>query len=332
MKKRHFLVTGGNGFIGSALVRRLVAEGHEVRVFDNKSRNSGNGLDDIAAEIEFIVGSVCDAEAVSDAARGVDSVIHLAAINGTEFFYSRPEQVLDVGVRGMLHVIDACRARGVGEMIVASSSEVYQFPETVPTDETAALVVPDLTNPRYSYAGSKIISELLAMWWGRAAFERVIIFRPHNVYGPNMGWEHVLPHFILRAMEAVAGTPEGPVPFPIQGDGNQTRAFMHVDDCIDGVMLLIDKGEHLGVYHLGNPEELEIAEVARRVVAYFGHEVRIDPSELPPGGTPRRCPDIGRMRGLGFMPKISFDQGLASIAEWYVAHAGERPGAGPGAG
>lgn len=324
MVTRRYLVTGGHGFIGSALVRRLVSEGHAVRVLDNRSRNSGDGLVDIADRIDIVTGSVCDAETVAEACRGMDCVLHLAAINGTEFFYTKPEQVLDVGVRGMLNVIDGCRRHKVRELIVASSSEVYQTPAVVPTDETAALVIPDITNPRYSYAGSKMISELLAMWWGKALFDRVVIFRPHNVYGPNMGWEHVLPQFIVRAVDAIAAHARGPVPFSIQGDGRQTRAFMHIDDCVDGLMLLLDKGAHLGIYHIGNPEELEIAEVARMVVGYFGREALLVPSDSPAGGTPRRCPDIGRMRALGFTPRISFRQGLPSIADWYAARAMQR--------
>lgn len=325
MTARRFLVTGGQGFIGSALVRRLLASGHEVSVIDNNSRGSDAGLRDLAGRYKLWFGSVCDAELVAEAVAGVDAIVHLAAINGTEFFYSKPEQVLDVGVRGMLNLIDACRRHGVGELIVASSSEVYQTPAEVPTDETAPLVIPDITNPRYSYAGSKIISELLAMWWGKAELKRVVVFRPHNVYGPAMGWEHVLPHFILRAVDQIAATPSGPVPFPIQGDGSQTRAFTHVEDCIDALMLLIDKGEHLGIYHVGNPEELEIGEVARRVVAYFGREARVIPSDPLPGGTPRRCPDIARLRALGFAPKISFDEGLPGVADWYAEQAGFRP-------
>ena len=83
-------------------------------------------------------------------------------------------------------------------LVLASSSEVYQTPPQVPTDESAPLVVPDPLNPRYSYGGGKIISELMAINYGRKYFERVLIFRPHNVYGPDMGFEHVIPQFALR--------------------------------------------------------------------------------------------------------------------------------------
>jgi dTDP-glucose 4,6-dehydratase/UDP-glucose 4-epimerase len=294
-------------------------------VLDDGSRGTPRRLADIAGCLDYVQGDIRDAGTVTAATRGVDAVLHLAAVNGTEFFYSKPELVLNVGVRGMLNVIDACRQNGVGDLVVASSSEVYQTPPAVPTDETAPLIVPDPLNPRYSYGGSKIISELLAINAGRTGFERVAIFRPHNVYGPDMAWEHVVPQFCLRAMDLVERHRDGSLPFPIQGDGTQTRAFTHIDDMIDGLMLVVERGEHLNIYHVGNPEELTIGDVARQVVASFGREARIVPSELPQGSTNRRCPDIGKLKALGFEPKIPFAQGVKPVVDWYREHGHLRP-------
>lgn len=320
-----YLVTGGAGFLGAALVRRLVSLGHAVRVLDDGSRGAPRRLADLSDRLDYVKGDIRDADTVAAAVRGMDSVLHLAAVNGTEFFYSKPELVLDVGVRGMLNVIEACRRNGVRDLVVASSSEVYQTPPTVPTDESAPLVVPDPLNPRYSYGGSKIISELLAINAGRTGFERVAIFRPHNVYGPDMAWEHVVPQFCLRAMDLVERHPSGPLPFPIQGDGTQTRAFTHIDDMIDGLMLVVEKGAHLNIYHVGNPEELSIGDVARQVVSCFGRDARLITSELPQGSTNRRCPDIGKLKALGFQPKIPFAQGVKPVVDWYREHGHLRP-------
>ena len=140
-------------------------------------------------------------------------------VNGTATFYSAPELVLDVGVKGMVNVIDACRRQNVGSLVLASSSEVYQSPPRVPTAEDVPLVVPDPHNPRLSYGAGKIISEMMAINYGRKYFERVLIFRPHNVYGPDMGFEHVIPQFAVRLKRACAAHPAGAVPFPIQGSG-----------------------------------------------------------------------------------------------------------------
>jgi dTDP-glucose 4,6-dehydratase/UDP-glucose 4-epimerase len=323
MKK--YLVTGGTGFVGSALVKRLVGEGHFVRILDNNSRGVVSRLGKTARDVEFVEADIRDFDSVCEAGKGIDVLVHLAFINGTEFFYKKPDLVLDVGVRGMLSVIDACRKNEVGELALASSSEVYQIPPVIPTDETVPLYIPDPFNPRYSYAGGKIISELMAINYGRRVFERVIIFRPHNVYGPDMGWEHVLPQFVLRALENIEKTPSGPVPFPIQGDGSQTRAFCHIDDFIDGLFCLFEMAAHLNIYNIGNPEEITIRDVAKKVVASFGREARIIPGTKPEGGTPRRCPDISKVRALGYQPQITFDEGLPPVVRWYAENRDKRP-------
>jgi nucleoside-diphosphate-sugar epimerase len=318
------LVTGGTGFLGSALVRRLVARGERVRVLDNNLRGTPKRLADIIDDIELIEGDVRDADTVNSACKGLDQVCHLAFINGTKFFYEKPELVLDVGVKGMVNVLDACRANDIGDLMLMSSSEVYQTPAMVPTPEDIPLSIPDPLNPRYSYAGAKVISELMAVNYGRAYFDRVIIVRPHNVYGPDMGWEHVLPEFVLR-MHALAAEHKGTIPFPIQGSGVETRAFVFVDDFIDGTLLAMDLGDHLGIYHVGTREEMSVRDVAILVGEHFGRAIDIIPGKLAKGGTPRRCPDIAKVAALGYAPKRTLKDGFPALADWYVAHADERP-------
>ena len=315
---KKFLVTGGTGFIGAAIVRRLIKEGHQVRILDNNLRGSISRLDGVLDKCELITAVIRDIVAVEQAVDGVDSVLHLAYVNGTEFFYTNPELVLDIALRGMLNVVDACRKKNVKELILASSSEAYQTPEIIPTPESTALIVPDVLNPRFSYGGGKLACELIAMNYGRKGFDRVVIFRPHNVYGPNMGYEHVLPQLVLRAKEKLKENPAGMIEFEIQGDGSQTRAFVHIDDFTDCLMKVIDSGKHLNIYHIGNPEEITIAEVAREIFLKLGRDMHIKSSPLTLGSTQRRCPDISKVRSLGFEPKISFRKGLANLMEWYM--------------
>ncbi|MDP7650524.1 MAG: SDR family NAD(P)-dependent oxidoreductase [Rhodospirillales bacterium] len=324
MMPKHILVTGGTGFIGAALVRRLVGDGHRVRVLDNDSRGSAGRLDDIADDFERISGDVRDAKAVEKAARGVDAVHHLAFVNGTEFFYEKPELVLDVGVKGMVNVLDACIKAEVGELVLASSSEVYQHAPKVPTDETVPLSIPDPTNPRYSYAGGKIISEIMALNYGRKYFERVLIFRPHNVYGPDMGWEHVLPQFVLR-MKKLSQQFDSTVEFPIQGTGKETRAFVFIDDFVDGLAIMFELGEHLGIYNIGSTEEVAITDVARMVGEFYDRRINVVAGPLAEGGTPRRCPDIAKLKALGYRPRMTLSEGLPVLARWYDANAGKAP-------
>jgi nucleoside-diphosphate-sugar epimerase len=116
-----------------------------------------------------------------------------------------------------------------------------------------------------------------------------------------------------------------PLPFPIRGAGTETRAFTFIDDLVDGVMVLLARAEHLGIYHVGNPEEVAIRDAARLVGDYFGRAVEVVPGEAAAGATPRRCPDIGRLAGLGFAPRIGLAEGLPVLARWYDENAGLAP-------
>src|SRR5262245_18118791 len=278
-------------------------------------------------DLEFVRGDIRDAAAVEAAMRGIEEVHHLAYISGTAAFYNAPEVVLDVGVKGIVNVIDACRHHGIGTLLLASSSEVYQSPPHVPTDESAPLVVPDPLNPRLSYAAGKIISEIMAINHGRKHFERVLIFRPHNVYGPDMGFDHVIPQFAVRLKRALGKHASGAVPFPIQGSGAEPRSFCHVHDLVQGVMVMRDKGEHLGIYHIGTTEEVSIADLARRMASIAGRDIVLAPSDLREGSTPRRCPDISKLAAIGYRPSISLDQGLPATLKWYWEHESVAPAA-----
>ncbi len=325
MKKKHYLVTGGSGFIGSAIVRRLVKEGHRVRVLDNDIRGASERLKDVANKIELVQADVRDAAAVQKACNGVDNVIHLAYLQGTQFFYTKPELVLDIGVKGMVNVIDGCIRENVKELVVASSSEVYNNPAKIPTDETAALLIPDALNPRYSYSAGKIISEMMAINYGRKHFDRALIFRPHNVYGPDMGWEHAIPQLALKIKKIAAATAEKRIKVPIQGTGKETRAFIFIGDFVDGLMLVLEKGEHLGIYHIGTMEEMKIEDVAKEIGNYFGKEVAVVAGEIAKGSPMRRCPDITKLKKLGFKPKTAFRQGLLATAKWYDENSQKQP-------
>jgi dTDP-glucose 4,6-dehydratase/UDP-glucose 4-epimerase len=320
-----YLVTGGTGFLGSAFTRRLVKRGETVRVLDNNVRGRADRLESVAKDVELVQGDVRNYEGVKRACKGVDSVWHFAMINGTEFFYSHPDLVVDVGVAGTLNTIKAAAECGVREMVVASSSEAYGTPPVVPTPETVPLVIPDPSNPRFSYGASKAIAEVMAFSFARA-FQRTMVFRPHNVYGADMGWEHVVPQFALRMTALVEQHgAKATIPFPIQGDGSETRAFVHVDDFTDGLERMLERGADREVYHLGTSEETTIATLAHAVAKCLGVRIELMKGELLKGSTPRRCPDISKARQqLGYAPRITLEAGLPDVVEWYRAHAGER--------
>ena len=316
------VVTGGGGFIGAYLVRRLVREGWDVVCLDSMTRGDPGRLAAVAGRIELVTADVREQAAVARACRGAEVVFHLAAINGTENFYTHPDLVLDVGVRGALAVTAACIETGVPDLVVASSAEVYQRAAVVPTDESVPLMLPDSLNPRYSYGGSKIISELIAFNYGRGHFRKVQVFRPHNVYGPDMGWKHVIPQFVLRTLEA---RDRGERRLPIRSDGRETRAFAYVDDVVEGILRMYRRGGHREIYHIGNDHEVSVRDLAALTGRVLGVELEIEPGTPAAGGTDRRCPDISKLRALGYAPAVALDEGVRRTAEWYEANRHRTP-------
>jgi UDP-glucose 4-epimerase len=308
-------ITGAGGFIGAYLTRRMLAQGHEVLAIDNFIRGRPSRLDHLQGDAHRLDLDVRDKDALATNLRGVDALFHLAAVNGTENFYTRPALVLDVGVRGAIAVSEACIEAGVPDLIVASSAEVYQTPAVVPTPEDIPMVIPNSLNPRYSYGGSKLISELIAFNYCRDKLAKVQVFRPHNVYGPDMGWKHVIPQLIDKAETAVK---RGEKSILLQGDGSETRAFCYVDDVVDGIVKMWAKGETMNVYHIGSMEEVTIRHLAELVAQAVGAPVELVPGEAAEGGTPRRCPDIAKMRALGYEPAVSLADGVARTTRWYL--------------
>lgn len=319
------LVTGGAGFVGSALVKRLAADGHEVRVVDDMSRGKPERLRGVACEVR--AGDVRNPTFMTMAMSGCDAVAHLAYLQGTQTFYAEPRQVLDVAVRGMLTVLDACAATGVARMLLVSSSEAYQVATVVPTPETVPLSVPDPTNPRYSYGGGKIACELMALAWQRTGIlDQLVIARPHNVYGPDMGWEHVIPEFCDRmsilTREASIGVKDTSIlPFPIQGTGQETRSFCYISDCTDQLTALLQPETPSGIYHVGTEDERTIMEVAHAVAVRYSRVIKVVPGTLPKGSPPRRLPDTAKIRALTGEPKVHFNEGIAETVSWYRANA-----------
>jgi nucleoside-diphosphate-sugar epimerase len=261
---------------------------------------------------------------VSAAVQGCDRVAHLAYLQGTQVFYAEPRQVLDVALRGMLNVLAACEQWGVGDLLLVSSSEAYQVATAVPTPETVPCSVPDVLNPRYSYGGGKIACELMASAWQRTGvLDRAIIARPHNVTGPDMGREHVIPQFCLRMIQLTREQPEGVIRFPIQGSGQETRSFVWIGDCVDQLLLLLDHAPAgAGIWHVGAMDERTIEDAAHAVAAAYGREIKVVPGTLPEGSPPRRLPDVSKVGALapGYMPSVGFAEMVKRTAAWYQAH------------
>jgi nucleoside-diphosphate-sugar epimerase len=315
--ERH-LVTGGSGFIGAALVADLVAHGYDVRVLDDNSRGHPRRLAAVKDHLEIVEGDVRDLAAVEAATAGCDVVWHLAFINGTRHFYERPDAVLDVGIKGTLNTIEASISCGVRRYVFASTSETYNTPTHVPTSESERLMIPDVTNPRFSYGGGKIAGELMTLHYGGRRGLETTIVRPHNIYGPDMGFAHVIPEIVQRIMVLSEGLNTSQIDLPIQGDGLETRAFCYVDDGAAGFRIAGTQGESGEIYHLGREEETSIRDLILEIGRVLGVDLTLIPGELRPGGTKRRCPDIRKLSGLGYRSQCTLERGLDATVRWYA--------------
>ena len=311
MKTKTFLVTGGTGFIGSNISKYLVDKKYNVKIFDNNSRGSINKIKEFKKKIKFIKGDIRNKNDLNKALKKTDAVVHLAYINGTKTFYTEPVKILEIAVKGILNVLECCIENNIKELYLASSSEVYQTPNKIPTDENESLKIPDIFNPRYSYGGGKILTELMGVHYGKKYFEKLVIFRPHNVYGPDMGNDHVIPEFINRFKNI------GNKKFNILGSGEETRSFIYIDDFIDAFDLILRKGKHLNIYNIGTSEKIKIKKLASLISKFFNKKIIFNKKRLAKGSTKNRCPDIKKIKELGFKRKNSLKTGLLKTMQWY---------------
>ena len=290
---------------------------------DDNSRGNFDRLSDIGDQLVFCDVDIRDKDKVLEFMKGCKSVFHLAFVNGTKFFYEKPDLVLDVGVKGALNTIQAANECAVETYILASSSEVYQQPTCIPTGEDERCIIPDVFNPRFSYAGGKLVSELLAINFFRATKVRDLIFRPHNVFGPNMGVEHVVPELIFKLYNATNGWSKTRVDLEIQGSGDETRAFCYVEDAVDQIMCLYNFGRKGELYHVGIDNEITIRQLVELLAKVLEIEVAIIPREARSGGTSRRCPDISKITSLGYRRDDHLMLGLKKTVEWYKNYFGK---------
>ena len=308
--KKTFLVTGGTGFIGRNIVNLLLKKNYKILVLDDGSRGVFNKT--INKNIKYIKGDIREKKLLYKCLKKVDAVIHLAYINGTRYFYEKPDVILDVAIKGLINVFDGCKKYKIKELYLASSSEVYQTPLKIPTDENEMLKIPDIYNPRYSYGGGKILTELMGINYGKKFFKKLIIFRPHNVYGPNMGNEHVIPEFIKK-MKSTKNKY-----FKIQGSGNEIRSFIYIEDFINAFDLILHKGKHLNIYNIGTNEKIKIKELAKKIAKIINKKIIVRKSPLKEGGTKIRVPNIKKIKMLGFKTKFTLNNGLNKILKLNV--------------
>ncbi|MDB4154719.1 NAD-dependent epimerase/dehydratase family protein [Candidatus Pelagibacter sp.] len=313
----NILVTGGSGFIGSNLVKFLISKKKKVTVIDNNFRGSLKNLRFTSNKLKFIKGDLRDEKVLKKSLKNIDTVFHLAAINGTENFYKFPGDVLDVGINGTSNLIKAVNKSNIKKFIFASSSEIYQKPIKIPTPENININFPNLDNPRYSYGISKLAGEMLVNFYLNKNIKK-IIFRPHNIYGPAMGYEHVVPQFIKKIKVASNNLIKKKINLKIQGNGRETRSFCFIDDAIEQIFLCSEFGKDRNVYNIGKKKELSIINLIKKIENLMGIQINIQTQKIQEGSVKRRCPDVNKINKFKIKTDTSLKDGLKKTIDWYL--------------
>jgi UDP-glucuronate decarboxylase len=306
------LITGGAGFIGTALCARLI-NANRIRIFDNLRRNAltGSGLEN-NANLELVVGDVRDSSALTSAARGVDYVVHLAAIAGVDTVIKNPVTTMEVSLEGTLNALKAARTAGtVKRFIDFSTSEVFgAYAYRVREADVTSLGA--VGEARWTYAVSKLATEHLAHnYWKQYGLPTCSI-RPFNIYGPGQVGEGAIHTFVMKAIKNEA--------LKIHNQGDQIRAWCYIDDIIDGIIAVLERTEAIGeAFNIGNPRStVTIYQLAKMVVRFAKSqsEITFIPWDFP--DVELRVPDIKKAEQLlGYKPQVDLDEGLLKTIDWY---------------
>jgi len=303
------VVTGGAGFIGSELVRQLIAAGSPVVVIDNLVNGKRENLAGVHGRLTLLEYDIRDVSAYAPILREADVVYHLACL-GVRHSVHSPLDNHDVNATGTLQLLEASRAAGVPKFVYVSSSEVYGTAQRVPMTEDHP------TFPSTVYGGSKLAGEAYARAYHRTYGFPTVVVRPFNTYGPRCHHEgdsgEVIPKFMLRCL--------ADRPMVIFGDGTQTRDFTYVSDSARGIILAGTTAEAVGrTLNLGSGFELSINDLARTVAEITERPAaEVVHDEARPGDVLRLYADMSQARSLlGYEPQVPLEQGLAMLLDWY---------------
>lgn len=312
IRDKQILITGGGGFIGSALVRRL-ADANSVVVFDNGHRDAREGYGSPAhPNVYRVDGDVLDVDAVRRAMEGCDHVVHLAAIAGVDTVLKMPVHTMRVNMIGTYNVLEAAREiGGIERFIDFSTSEVFgTYAYNVREGDVTSLGA--VGEARWTYAVSKLATEHLAHNYHKEYALPALSIRPFNIYGPGQIGEGAIHRFIVQAL---AGDP-----ITIHNDGSQIRAWCYVDDMVDGVLACLDHEAAVGqALNIGNPRSVvTIYNLARDIVNLSGSTSPITFVRWNNTDIELRIPNIDKARDLiDFEPKIDLEEGLLRTIDWY---------------
>jgi UDP-glucose 4-epimerase len=307
------VLTGGAGFIGTTLTRRLIDE-NEIVVLDNLHRDALAGTDLSGhPNLTFVQGDVLDADAVRDTIRGATHVVHLAAIAGVDTVLESPVRTMRVNLIGTYNVLEAAHATvdTVERLVDFSTSEVFGR-HAYKVEEIHETAQGSVGEARWTYAVSKLAGEHMAHAYYHEFGLPTCSLRPFNVYGPGQIGGGAIRAFIETVL---AGED-----LIIHGDGSQIRAWCYVDDLVDALLLVLERPEAVGeVFNVGNQRPVvTIFDLASRIRRLMGADVEIKFRPLHYTDVEMRIPNVDKARALlGWEPKVDLDEGLARTIAWY---------------
>ena len=316
------LVTGGGGFVGSHICDRLIAEGHEVICLDNLITGQAGNIQSLLGNPRFffvqhdvtqpidVPRLLASGGGLDDAGR-LDYVLHMASPASPKDYARHPIHTMKVGALGTYHALGVAKAYG-SVVLLASTSEVYGDPEINPQPEGYWGHVNPI-GPRSVYDEAKRFAEAITMAYYREHGVKVRVARIFNTYGERMRIDdgRVFPNFLSQAIEGR--------PLTVYGDGSQTRSCCYVGDLVDGLYRLL-VSDQVGPINLGNPEEISMLELARKVIERTGSASAIIFESLPVDDPMQRRPDISKARALlGWEPKVSLDDGIDRVVPYFKA-------------
>ena len=320
-------MTGGAGFIGSHLVDALTTRGDSVLIVDDLSTGRRRNIAHVAesAEVDFVEGSILDAELVDRCMQEVDACFHLASAVGVKLIVSQQLDSLTRNVKGAETVISAA-ARYERRMLFTSTSEIYGKNGQGALTEDSDRILGSPFKSRWSYSTAKAFGEALAHGYYREQGASNVVVRLFNTVGPRQSSAYgmVLPRFVRQALQGQSLT--------VYGNGTQSRCFAHVLDSVHALVLLMDSAEATGqVFNIGSSVEVPIVELARRVIERVGSESKIELVPYDKAYQPgfeelgRRIPDTSKLQALtGWVPTRTVDEAIDDVIT-YEQSTGELP-------
>jgi nucleoside-diphosphate-sugar epimerase len=315
-----YLITGGAGFIGFWLVKKLSENTlNEIWVIDNLIKTTEkNSFENLCNQknIHFLKIDLSTDNLDKKIPKiNFDVIFHLAAYNGTQNFYNKPFDVIFHSTLSTLNLLKWCELNKPGRFVFSSTSEAYASGVSlgiteIPTIEDVPLIVEDITNPRWSYASAKLNGESAVISAKKQYNIDFTIIRYHNVFGPRMGENHIIPDYLNRVKNGI---------FELYG-GKNTRSFIYIDDAVnDTINLALSVNSLNNIVNIGSPNEITMEELAIKINNLLGKNEKIVIFDAPSGSVNRRLPSLEKINNiLGVRDRTSLDAGLLKTIEYYA--------------